>query len=84
MNKKIKNLYEKVNQGMISLYVSARGNVSNERGVTTVEWVGLAAVMVALMFIINTAMKAGDGSGIANGVISKIQQLIGDTAKSGG
>lgn len=71
----MKNVFEKVNKGMSALYFRAKGYVENEKGVSTIEWVGLAAVIVALMFAVATAMS-GQGSGLASTIVSKISTMI--------
>jgi len=56
MKKLIGNAIEKVNNGMSALLTRTKASVSNEKGVSTIEWVGLAAVIVALMFTVAGAM----------------------------
>jgi len=65
----------KVNNGMAVLFVRAKDSVSNEKGVSTIEWVGLAAVVVALMFAVSTAMS-GQGSNLASAIVTKISNMI--------
>lgn len=75
MKNMMKNALEKVNTGIKTLIVRAQNSVANEKGVSTIEWVGLAAVIVALMFAVATAMN-GQGSGLAGVIVSKISQMI--------
>lgn len=76
MKKMMGNVIEKVNNGMAALYLRTKASVANEKGVSTIEWVGLAAVIVALMFAVATAMN-GQGAGLASAIVSKISSMIG-------
>lgn len=65
----------KMKNGMTKAYVKVKGYVDNQDGVSTIEWVGLAAVIVALMFAVATAMN-GQGSGLASAIVTKISNMI--------
>ncbi|MEA1855528.1 hypothetical protein MKX67_02775 [Cytobacillus sp. FSL W7-1323] len=71
----MKNFIEKVNGKMHALYSRTQKAVNNEDGVSTIEWVGLAAVIVALMFAVATAMD-GQGSGLAETIVTKISDML--------
>ncbi|MCM3324860.1 MULTISPECIES: hypothetical protein [Cytobacillus] len=71
----MKNFIEKVNGKMQALYARTQKAVNNEDGVSTIEWVGLAAVIVALMFAVATAMD-GQGSGLAETIVTKISDML--------
>lgn len=71
----MKNFIEKVNGKMHALYARTQKAVNNEDGVSTIEWVGLAAVIVALMFAVATAMD-GQGSGLAETIVTKISDML--------
>jgi hypothetical protein len=45
-----------------------------ERGSQTLEWIGIAAVIVILVGVISTAMSNADS--IGNDVVEKISELI--------
>jgi hypothetical protein len=75
MKNMIKNVMDKVNFGMEALLVRTKNSVANEKGVSTIEWVGLAAVIVALMFAVATAMS-GQGAGLAGAIVGKISNMI--------
>ncbi|WP_017185813.1 hypothetical protein [Alkalibacillus haloalkaliphilus] len=45
-----------------------------ERGSQTLEWIGIAAVIVILVGVISTAMSGADG--IGDDVVEKIRELI--------
>lgn len=64
-----------MNQRLAAAFNKGKERVSNEDGVTTIEWVGLAAVIVALMFAVAQAMGGNDG-GIAAAITSKISTMI--------
>ncbi|MCP1156482.1 hypothetical protein [Bacillus infantis] len=71
----MKTMLTKMNNCVIGLYVNAKSKVQNEAGVSTIEWVGLAAVVVALMFAVAGAMS-GQGSGLAGAIVGKISDMI--------
>ncbi|MGP9039874.1 hypothetical protein [Cytobacillus kochii] len=71
----MKNFIEKVNGKMQALYARTQKAVNNEDGVSTIEWVGLAAVIVALMFAVATAMD-GQGGNLASAIVGKISNMI--------
>lgn len=53
-----------------------KGFLSNERGATTLEWVGLAFVILMLMFAVSEAME-NNGSSLASSIAGKIAELVG-------
>lgn len=75
MENMMKSAIKKVNAGMTTLLVRAKSSVANEKGVSTIEWVGLAAVIVALMFAVAGAMS-GQGTGLASAIVTKISNMI--------
>ncbi|MEJ9280007.1 hypothetical protein [Ureibacillus thermosphaericus] len=79
----MKNIYEKLNDSFLSLYVNVKHNVSNEDGVSTVEWVALAALMLTLLLGLAAALKEGDLlKNLAQTVVGKIAELINDVKGS--
>ncbi|MFT4415394.1 hypothetical protein ACLM5H_16155 [Fredinandcohnia humi] len=77
MKNVMEKVVNKVNNGMMALSARVKGYTNNEKGVSTIEWVGLAAVIVALMFAIASAMD-GQGGGIASAIVSKISSMISE------
>ncbi|MEK4920826.1 hypothetical protein MKX78_02760 [Cytobacillus sp. FSL R5-0569] len=71
----MKNFIEKVNGKMHALYARTQKAVNNEDGVSTIEWVGLAAVIVALMFAVASAMGS-QGEGLASIIVNKIGEML--------
>ncbi|MEK5108651.1 hypothetical protein MHI57_18420 [Cytobacillus sp. FSL K6-0129] len=71
----MKNFIEKVNGKMQALYARTQKAVNNEDGVSTIEWVGLAAVIVALMFAVASAMGS-QGEGLADVIVTKIGEML--------
>lgn len=80
MKKEFMNVCTKINNKFLNFALKARNITRNEKGVTTIEWVGLAFVILVLMFAISTAMKGSDG-GIASAITSKIAELVGKVGK---
>ncbi|GEL76467.1 hypothetical protein [Tenuibacillus multivorans] len=54
----------------------------DERGSQTLEWLGIAAVVVIMVGVISSAFS--DGSGIGTEVLNKIKGLIGDIGGGSG
>ncbi|QED46416.1 hypothetical protein [Cytobacillus dafuensis] len=75
MKKKLIEMRERMNNQLTAMYVGIKGRVANEKGVSTIEWVGLAAVIIALMFALATAMK-GSGGDLAETIINKLREMI--------
>ncbi|MBS4193290.1 hypothetical protein KHA94_24710 [Bacillus sp. FJAT-49705] len=75
MKKKLIEMRERMNNRLTAIYVGIKGRVANEKGVSTIEWVGLAAVIIALMFALATAMKSSGGD-LAETIINKLKAMI--------
>ncbi|MED3571737.1 hypothetical protein [Cytobacillus praedii] len=75
MKKKLIEIRERVNNSLTSMYFGLKGRVANEKGVSTIEWVGLAAVIIALMFALATAMKTSGGD-LSEVIITKLKEMI--------
>lgn len=62
---------------LTGMYVKATtklgGLVKNERGSQTLEWIGIAAVIVILVGVISTAFAGGD---LGNTVKEKFKSLL--------
>lgn len=76
----MKNAVQKFNAGCAKLFVHVKGKFSNERGATTVEWVGLAFVILMLMFAVQAAME-GKGDSLAGAITGKITEIVGKVGK---
>ncbi|WP_059174254.1 hypothetical protein [Bacillus sp. FJAT-27445] len=66
----------KFNEMMTRFYLNVKERIADERGVSTIEWIGLAAVVVALMFTVSKAMD-GQGASLASTIVGKLQSMIG-------
>ena len=75
MKKKLIEMKEGFNSRLSAMYVGIKGRVANEKGVSTIEWVGLAAVIIALMFALATVMKSNGGE-ISEAIIKKLKEMI--------
>ncbi|RLQ91161.1 hypothetical protein [Falsibacillus albus] len=65
---------------LIELYVKFTSPVKNEKGAQSLEWLGLAALLILLLGIISTAVSNGKESigQIITKIISKISTMVGD------
>lgn len=68
-------MYNEMKNNVVFAFGKMKEAVNNEKGVSTIEWVGLAAVILALMFAVSAAMS-GQGSGLAGTIVDKISQMI--------
>jgi len=76
-------MLRKMNEAVLGLFVRAKSVVNNERGAQTVEWVAIAAVVLFLLVAVAGAME-GNGSGVAQAITGKINELIGKVGSGGG
>ncbi len=60
----------------VRMYFWAKESASNEKGSTTVEWVGLAVVALALMVAISAFIEKDVAVGGA--IADKVKELISD------
>lgn len=65
--KKLTELYTKCS-------IKLNGMVRNERGSQTLEWIGIAAVIVILVGVISQAFSKD--TEIGNAVVTKIKEMI--------
>ncbi|NQD66203.1 hypothetical protein HP456_09770 [Bacillus haikouensis] len=72
--KKLTEIYTKCS-------IKVEGMVRNERGSQTLEWIGIAAVVVIMVGVISTAFS-GDTS-IGKTVLNKIKTMIGQIGGGG-
>ncbi len=65
---------------MQSLFLNLVAPVKNEKGAQSLEWLGLAALLILVLGIISTAVS-GQGeaiSGLIGSIISKISGMVGE------
>ncbi len=75
MKKTLVEMRERFNNSCTAIYVGIKGRVNNQKGVSTIEWVGLAAVIIALMYALAKAMK-GSGGDLSETIINKLKEMI--------
>lgn len=67
---------EKLNDLSLQMVASMKSTVDNERGSQTLEWIGIAAVIVIVVGVVSQAFSGGDfGTTLVekfNGFIGKI------------
>lgn len=68
----MKNLVQK-------LWVNMMAPLKNEKGAQSLEWLGLAALLILVLGIISTALSAQSGSigELIGKIISKISGMVG-------
>jgi len=64
---------------MTEVWGKAMDLFRNERGAQSLEWLGLAALLILLLGIISTAVNSGSGtiSEIINNILTKIKNMVG-------
>lgn len=63
---------------LISMYTTVSGYLKNEKGAQSLEWLGLAALLIMVIGFITTAL--GDGGSIKSiveNIITKIGEQVG-------
>lgn len=71
---------EQLNDFLLQMFTSMKAKVSNERGSQTLEWIGIAAVVVILVGIISQAFS-GDTT-IGESVKNKFNSFISNIGGS--
>ena len=69
----------KIQNAMLTAWVKVMVPVKNEKGAQSLEWLGLAALLILVLGIISTAVSSQDGAikGIITSIISKISDMVG-------
>jgi Flp pilus assembly pilin Flp len=64
---------------MKRLYEKFMSLVNNERGAQSLEWLGLAALLIMVLAIISTAVQGGSGTigDIIDSILQNIQGMVG-------
>lgn len=64
---------------LMGLYVKWINPVKNERGAQSLEWLGLAALLILVLGIISTAVSSGKGTitEIITNILTKIKDMVG-------
>ncbi|MEI5907452.1 hypothetical protein WAK64_10325 [Bacillus spongiae] len=65
---------------LTALYVKLTNPVKNERGAQSLEWLGLAALLILVLGIVSTAVSSSSGSvtDIINNIFKKISSMVGE------
>jgi cytochrome b len=67
-------MMKKLNKVYVKSSIKLQGMIKNERGSQTLEWIGIAAVVVIVVGLISTAFANDDTLGKA--VLKKIKGMI--------
>lgn len=64
---------------LTELYVKATQRLNNEKGAQSLEWLGIAALLIMILGIVSTAVsdQSGGISGIISDIITKISDMVG-------
>lgn len=64
---------------LTELYTKLMNPVKNEKGAQSLEWLGLAALLILVLGIISTAVSDSSDSitGIIQSIFDKIKQMVG-------
>lgn len=66
---------------VMNLYFNAVGYLRNEKGAQSLEWLGLAALLIMVLGFITAALDGGAG---IKTIVSNILKSIGDQVGGGG
>ncbi|WP_280771169.1 hypothetical protein [Salipaludibacillus daqingensis] len=65
---------------ILSMYAKATGAINNERGAQSLEWLGIAAVLIMVVGIVGTVLNEGIVSNgvtdIIDGIFDKINRSL--------
>lgn len=64
---------------LTELYVKATQWLNNEKGAQSLEWLGIAALLIMVLGIVSTAVSSQSGgiTGIIESIITKIKNMVG-------
>lgn len=63
----------------MKLWVNTMMPLKNEKGAQTLEWLGLAALLIFVLAIVSKALSTQEGAigTLIGSIISKIQKMVG-------
>ena len=78
LNKKGKGVNQMKNFAM-KLWVNSMMPLKNEKGAQSLEWLGLAALLILVLGIVSTALSSQEGAigDLISKIIDKISQMVG-------
>ncbi|MRG87379.1 hypothetical protein [Salinibacillus xinjiangensis] len=64
---------------LVKLYVKMTTPVRNERGAQSLEWLGIAALLILVLGIVSSAVSDNEGGikSIISNIIQKISDMVG-------
>lgn len=64
---------------LLGFYVKVTNPVKNEKGAQSLEWLGLAALLIMILGIISTAVgsKSGSITNVIGNIITNISNMVG-------
>lgn len=64
---------------LTEFYVKVSQQLNNEKGAQSLEWLGIAALLILILGIVSTAVSAQSGgiTEIITNVINKIKGMVG-------
>jgi hypothetical protein len=70
---------ENMKNKMMELYMTLTNPVKNERGAQSLEWLGLAALLILVLGIVSTAVSGSSGkvTEIITSIFDKISGMVG-------
>lgn len=87
--KELPNMIKKERKVMrvkaMNFFASIKGYVTNEKGAQSLEWLGLAALLIMLLGFITAAFGEGNAlKDIVNNIITSIGSQVGGTGGGSG
>ncbi|HLR92557.1 MAG TPA: hypothetical protein VK048_05800 [Atopostipes sp.] len=62
---------------LTNLYFGMMKPLRNERGAQSLEWLGIAALVILVLGIISTAVSGANIGQIVSDIVDKIRQMVG-------
>lgn len=72
-------MMKKIQDAMLTAWVKVMVPVKNEKGAQSLEWLGLAALLILVLGIISTAVSGQSSSitSLIKNIIGKISDMVG-------
>ena len=76
---KLKGEKNKMKNLLLNAWMNLMAPVKNEKGAQSLEWLGLAALLILVLGIVSTAVSSQSGgiTGIIESIIEKITNMVG-------
>lgn len=68
----------------VQMYVKGKNLLRNERGAMSLEWLGIAALLIMIIGLVSAAIDGGTIQGVLDKIFNAIKSQIGGSGGGGG